>query len=361
MQGTAANAAPPPNALVVPPPVTLVNPPTGGASANPDADRVIDYDTPRYEPAGLPIVGGTSDIGVMAGAVLTLTRFNHGVRPYLWNMDLVASASFKNDASGNAEVIQQSYLWQLDLPGALGGNVRVNPAVSYERTINQGYYGVGNATPLYPANVPAGDLSRYNQFVAQEARVRELTRVKLRGPLDLMVATTYRYVSPETYAGSRLAADAATASPEGGPALRGLTGMSLAQLGVGFVYDTRDNEFFPHRGMYHQVGVKAVQGLPFEGDVRYVEAGAILAGFIPVARDVVVASRLVLDAEGGNVPFYDLSRWAVHVLRHDWGAAGRSRRPHRPLRRAREGHRQRRAQEHALRRARARSVAPRGR
>src|SRR5262249_40295314 len=52
----------------------------------------------------------------------------------------------------------------------------------------------------------------------------------------------------------------------------------------------------------------AAQGLPLEDDVRYVEAGAILAGFVPIAEQTVVAGRLFADAQAGHVPFYDLSR-----------------------------------------------------
>jgi hypothetical protein len=283
--------------------------PSGSAPADApsDGEHPIDYDTPRYEPAGFPILGGTSDIGVMAGGVFTLTRFDGGVRPYKWNMDLVASASEK-DGPGGAEIAQQSYLWQWDVPGLFGGKLRLNPAVSYERTINQGYYGIGNATAVYPADVPGGNLGRYNEFIAMEARVREFTRIKIGGPYDLMVATTYRWVNPETYPGSRLAQDAVARDASGAPMVRGLDAMSLAQLAVGVVYDTRDNEFFPHRGMYHQAGIKAVQGMPLKDDVRYVEAGAIVTGFVPVAHEVVVAARLLVDAQAGNVPFYDLAR-----------------------------------------------------
>jgi hypothetical protein len=287
--------------------------PSPGARADAPAagERPIDYDTPRYEPAGFPIVGGTSDIGVMGGVVFTLTRFDGGVRPYRWNMDVVASASEK-EGPGGPEIAQQSYLWQWDVPGLFGGRLRLNPAVSYERTINQGYYGIGNATPVFAASGAGGgannNLARYNEFIAQEARVREFTRIHVDGPYDVMVATTYRFVSPETYSGSRLAQDAAARDASGAPFVRGLDAMSLAQLAVGVVYDTRDNEFFPRRGMYHQAGVKVVQGMPLTDDVRYVEAGAILAGFVPIEHRAVVAARLLVDAQAGNVPFYDLAR-----------------------------------------------------
>jgi hypothetical protein len=297
-----------PGAIPIPPSRVFAPVPAGAVSDRPqEGEKPLDYDTPRYEPAGFPIVGGTSDIGVMAGGVFTLTRFDGGVRPYRWNMDFVAAASAKGGSEGT-EIVQQSYLWQWDVPGLMDGVLRLNPAVSYERTINQGYYGIGNATPVFSSNAPAGDLTRYNQFLAQEARVRELTRVKIGGPYSLMVATTYRYVRPEAYANSRLSQEAAENAAAGAAPIRGLGPMSHAQLGVGVVYDTRDNEFFPHRGMYHQVGVKVSQGMPFDEDVRYFEAGAILAGFAPIDEQTVVAGRLVADAQAGNVPFYDLSR-----------------------------------------------------
>jgi hypothetical protein len=308
---TASLPAPQLPPLVWPDPFSAPASPSSAArtDAPADVDRPIDYETPRYEPAGFPIVGGTSDIGVMGGVVFTLSRFEGGVRPYKWNMDVVASASEKQGPSG-AEIAQQSYLWQWDVPGLYGGALRLNPAVSYERTINQGYYGIGNATPVFRADASGSgvNLARYNEFIAQEARVREFTRIHVAGPYDVMVATTYRFVSPETYAGSRLAEDAAARDASGAPVVRGLDTMSLGQLAVGVVYDTRDNEFFPHRGMYHQAGVKVVQGMPLKDDVQYVEAGAILAGFVPLAHRAVVATRLLVDAQAGNVPFYDLAR-----------------------------------------------------
>src|SRR5215467_4734686 len=65
----------------------------------------IDYDTPRYEPAGFPIIAGSSDIGFQAGGVGTLTRFGGGVRPYVWNMDLVLTASAKTSPTNGIEVV----------------------------------------------------------------------------------------------------------------------------------------------------------------------------------------------------------------------------------------------------------------
>jgi hypothetical protein len=259
----------------------------------------LDYDTSRLEPAGFPLIGGDSDIGVEFGAVGTLTRFGGGTRPYAWNMDLLLAASIKSGPNG-AEVTQQSYLWQIDVPHAFGSNVRLNPAISYSNTINQGYFGVGNASSAVRPPVVNGEPGRYFQYNEREARLRELTRIGFHPPWDIGLATVVRYAAPNAYDGSKLAEDV------GAGKVLGYRKMTLGQLGAGFVYDTRDNEYFPHSGAYHQIGLRGVQGLPFDAHVGYGAFGAVLAGYLRLGGPAVFAARGVVDAEFGHVPFFDL-------------------------------------------------------
>ena len=201
-----------------------------------------------YEPAGFPLLAGNSDIGLeFAGSVGTLSRFGYGVVPYLWNMDLVLALSVKNGPNGK-EIAQQSYQWNIDVPGLAGGRVRLNPQLRYYRTVNQLYFGLGNASSARP---PAAASARYFEFDDRQASFRELTRVVLRGPFDVMVGTTYRYEDPHPYAGSRLETDANSG------AVRGVRPLSLFTLAGGVVYDTRDSEVFPRRGGFHQIGLRA--------------------------------------------------------------------------------------------------------
>jgi outer membrane protein assembly factor BamA len=259
----------------------------------------FDYDTSRLEPAGIPLFGGDSDIGVEIGAVATLSKLGHGVRPYEWNMDLLVSVSVKSGPSGHADLTQQNYLWDIDVPGLLGGRLRISPTVSYTGTINAGYWGLGNASsarrPAYVA-----DAERYYQYFDRSAMARELTRIRVHPPIDLMVSTTYRYESPRAYAGSRLAEDAAAGR------VVGLTPLSLVMVGAGFVYDSRDNEYFPRSGSFHQLGVRYAQGIPFDADVHYAALGAIFSFYRSIGGPFVLAWRALVDAEVGRVPFYDL-------------------------------------------------------
>ena len=102
------------------------------------------------------------------------------------------------------------------------------------------------------------------------------------------------------YPDSALSRDVAAGS------VLGVEPLSLFTLGGGIIYDTRDNEYFPHNGSFHQIGVRAVQGLPVGDDVRYAAFGAVLAKYLPLGGDFILAGRALVDAEFGNVPFYDL-------------------------------------------------------
>jgi hypothetical protein len=263
--------------------------------AAPDAEKV-DYATTRYEVAALPLIGGDSDIGFEFGAVGTLSHFSNGTVPYEWNMDLVLAASVKSGPSG-AEITQQNYQWNIDVPAVEGSAVRINPQVSYNRTVNQLYFGIGNATS---PNAPTGASARYFEFDDRQARVRDLNRIALGGPIDAMTGVTYRFEDPGPYANSKLAQDAAAGK------VIGVDPMSLVTLAGGIVYDTRDSEIFPRQGSYHQIGLRGTLGIPFDAGARYGAAGAMLATYKPIGGPFVLALRGVVDLEFGGVPVYDL-------------------------------------------------------
>jgi len=140
-----------------------------------------------------------------------------------------------------------------------------------------------------------------------------LARIAL-GPrgYDIVFIATFRAEAPQIYPGSELANDATKKNLDGTPFIRGLSAngsseLGVAMLGGGLIYDTRDDEVFTHSGTFHQVGVRAVQGLPFAADVQYGAFGANFCWYVPLFRRAAIfAARLAIDLEFGNVPFYDL-------------------------------------------------------
>ncbi|MGD0678393.1 MAG: BamA/TamA family outer membrane protein, partial [Polyangiaceae bacterium] len=266
----------------------------------------FDYFKRRYEPAGFPLIGGNSDIGFELGAVGTLSYFADGVKPYAWNQDLLASWSFKGGPTGGIELAQQSYQWNIDWLDVLGQSIRLVPQAAYTRTINVGYFGLGDASSDTVPGPPA-NRERYFEFVENLLYARTIARIHLGHACDILAAGTYRYVVPEAYADSKLAADErAPRGADGSPLIRGTRPLSLLSVAGGFGYDSRDNEVFTTRGMYHQVGLRLEQGIPLGDDVRYGEAGAILTDFQPITGPVMLATRIVASFQFGRVPFYDL-------------------------------------------------------
>lgn len=278
------------------------NPPIRAPSDSPDSAQLspaMDYTTARTEFAGAPMIGGNSDIGVQFGGVATVARFGDGIEPYRWNMNLVLTASVRSGPHG-PEIAQQSYLYHLDIPDLVPDVLRMRMTVSYERIVNQGYYGLGNASS---SEIPMdfnGPPQRYHEFDQRAVVLRTLNRIKLKRPYVLMVATNFRYVLPTAYFDSKLARDASQGT------LRGLHPLFPLAVGVGLGYDSRDNETFPTRGMFHQIGIRAAYAFPASASVQYGSVGTVLAGYVPIGGPFVFAARGVIDAQFGHVPFYDL-------------------------------------------------------
>src|SRR5689334_11280727 len=142
-----------------PPPVAVTRHDAPPVAVPEDDDSGIDYTTPRYEPAGFPLIGGNSDIGFQFGGVGRVTRFANGVRPFVYRLDLLLTASVR-DSGGKLGLAQQEYLVQLDVPNLVGGLVRTMSQVQFFNFVDAGYYGRGNATSARVPDVVQGNPAR---------------------------------------------------------------------------------------------------------------------------------------------------------------------------------------------------------
>jgi hypothetical protein len=268
-----------------------------------EAPLPLPLDPRRYELAGFPIVGGNSDIGVQFGGAATLTRFYDGAFPYLWNIDLLLSASAKDD-SGGFRLVQQSHVLRLDAPDLLSGRLRVDARASFQRTINEGYYGLGNASSAQPAPGQTSVGRRY-QFLQNETRLRTIARVHTASPIDLALGAIVRFEDPGAYVPSKLAEDLSPTAPGGAPTVYGGRPTFLGGLAAGAIVDTRDSEFVTRRGIYYQVGAGVTAGST--ESLAYGNASAVLSHYAPLPGPFVFASRFVASFQFGRVPFYDLA------------------------------------------------------
>jgi len=266
----------------------------------------IALDDRRYELAGFPILGGNSDIGFQFGGAATLTRFYDGAFPYLWNIDLLLSGSVKDDQNG-FNLVQQSHVLRLDAPDLWSGRLRVDTRASYQRTINMGYYGLGNAARADLAPPPGQtSIGKRYEYLQDEGRLRTIARFHTKTQLDFVLGGMLRYEAPGVYAGSQLASDLAARNPDGSPVVVGGQASLLAGVAAGIMVDTRDSEFVTRQGFFYQVGAGATAGSAEQ--VGYGNASAVLAHYAPLWGPLLFASRFVASFQFGRVPFYDLAQ-----------------------------------------------------
>lgn len=269
-----------------------------------------DEDLPKTEVAALPVVAGSSDIGVQLGAVGTITRLVKGFRPFRWDADAIISASFKDGPRG-FEIVQQSHDFRVDIPHIGGGPYRVSFGAFFERTVNAGYFGLGNGTLAIER--PDGTFGSRYQYTHTEARTRLNVRRKIKGHFDIMVGTQLRYIRPSAYVGSQLEADIVRRNPDGTPVIRGLEPIGMAVPGIGIIYDSRDHEIVPTRGAFDLVGFRAGVAVPASADIAYGGFSAVLRRYYNLAGPLVLAGRVITDFMAGHAPFYELAQGGLLI------------------------------------------------
>jgi hypothetical protein len=256
----------------------------------------------RYEFLPIPNVGGNSDVGVQVGVSFTLAHFYDQDYPYEWLLSGLVSASFKDGTEG-FRAVEQAHSLTLDLADLFDKKARLITTVGFVRQVDARYYGVGDASVVGGGPPGSGGTnSRYDEYTSQNAGLRSFVRIRTGTPVEPAFALAFRWQDPTAYTPSRLAEDA----PRG---VAGLEQTFLSTAAGGFIIDTRDDEFVPHRGVYDQVGVAGTVGTAEK--VAYGEASANFSSFLPLGRKITFATRVITSFEVGRAPFYDLQQGNV--------------------------------------------------
>jgi Omp85 superfamily domain len=293
--------------------------------------------------AAVPIVSYGSDELWGFGARFKLTDFGDGTRkPFVYSIEANIYAT-----TGGI----QSHWLALDLPQLGGSPYRLTLRVGYARAKYQPYYGLGNgsvhdpdadrcstaalepqlpgppnvcpATAEEPAN-PAFRGLRFYQYDVETFPNVQLTVLRpIAGPWSLLLG--YHFLidgfqplyRPDDYGqdtGSQLTADAQrgilvgwNGRPDPNDSYRRFK-QRYSELVAGVRFDTRDNEFAPTRGMFHELSVRgAAHALGSESNVW--GANLTLRLYqrpIPSYWRLVFALRLLADVASDGLPFYRL-------------------------------------------------------
>lgn len=270
-------------------------------------DTPAPRDAERTVVDGVPIVGGDSDIGWGGGFVGAITHFAPGAppdraNPWQWRIEASSLATFR--FSPGFGVPYQDHWVQLIVPGLAGGKVRLQTRVAFTQETEIDYFGIGNATPA-----PAQFDSPAYWYERTHPMVEGYARFALPDDFYAIAGGTFALDWLRVPAGTKLAQDMASASPE----VRSLLGdardhaVLVAQESVG--RDTRDNEIVPRRGTWSQLDLRISPALGPSMPYAYAEVLAVTRAYVPIGPRVVVALRALGDGLFGHAPFYQLAEY----------------------------------------------------
>lgn len=207
-------------------------------------------------------------------------------RPERWNASISGDVSFSTTGS-------YRLLALADFPAWWDG-WRASLAVAGLRANRLGYFGLGNDTPYSPDSVRSG--ARYFYAVSRTTQqIRATVHRRVVGRLRAFARGVYEHTSYRVLPGTNVFQGDLNAGTIDSAQMkfRDLSG----QLGV--VFDTRDNELDPHRG----VVLEALVG----GGDGYRRQTAQARGWVQPFERLTVAARVAVEAMPGDPPLAPLT------------------------------------------------------
>ncbi|MCK5798596.1 MAG: BamA/TamA family outer membrane protein [Deltaproteobacteria bacterium] len=255
----------------------------------------------RYEVSALPVLFGDTDRGVILGVYGVVVRFQRGYSPYRWRLRVSSRLSVVRRADDTLSLPFHDHVIRLDLPGFLHPRLRVDAEVAFRRYAATGYYGVGNASPDGRANT----IPDFTQYIRTHPGALLKGRWRFTRRLSLLLGAAFTYNWIGVTSGSKLAEDLNARDARLDDLLRGTSDHASLILTLGWLWDTRDQEFAPTRGMFHEISWRLSPGVEF----LFGGLNVTSRFFYPIFGErLVVAGRLVLDMLFGDAPVYELSR-----------------------------------------------------
>jgi hypothetical protein len=246
-----------------------------------------------WEFTGLPALNYDSDEGFGYGAVLALYDYgSSGLRPYRWTLQ--PTVFFTTEGRRDLTLF-------IDAPHLPGG-WRLSAFLGQEKQIATPYYGLGNGASYTPV-LEEGENPYYYRF----GRDRKILRAVLQRrigelPVRLLVGGQVAHFTIDPTPkneGSTLLLE------ELGPG-RTIPGGAENSLRAGLVWDTRDRESGPEKGVWTEALVERVdEALGSEsGYTRWTFTDRRYWRLTP---GLVLANRVILQEVTGDPPFYALT------------------------------------------------------
>lgn len=245
--------------------------------------------------AGLPIANVSSDTGIGYGLYGSAVH----------NADPGSDDPFKARIAAQLFFTTKKYQdhnIKLDFPSIGGSPYRFDILAGYERWQQSPWYGVGNlaprlkpydeASPGAPGTMPTKD---YYEYDVSWGRVLANVRRPVVGNLEVFGSYLFRFAVVKPYAGSYLV--------EQNPV--GIDGGLYARLALGVMYDSRDAEPSPTKGVFDEASVR-VSAAPVGSHWGVFGINLQDRRWFSIAGGdrLVLANRFIFDLRRGNEPFF---------------------------------------------------------
>ncbi|HEX3597112.1 MAG TPA: BamA/TamA family outer membrane protein [Polyangiaceae bacterium] len=251
-----------------------------------------------------PLVGGSSDIGIGGGLLGAIAHFAPGQKQYQWRIEASGIVTYSS-GNGLSHVPYTDVYALLTVPN-LGRGVRLELRPSFTRETTQGYYGMGNAS----VRSDALDHGSYYQYGRTHPTIKALVRLPISQGMFIRLANYFTYDTFVVPPDSRLEQDLKSKDPEIRKLVANANSHAVDFFEYGFVYDTRDDETAPKKGMYHEATVRYSPGGTSFFPYRYEQLDATARFYLTVAGDrITLAGRVVGDLLLDHPPFYELARF----------------------------------------------------
>lgn len=237
----------------------------------------------------LPIVGYASDWGLYGGGFIQ--RINYGVNELPFRSNLKADVTFSTKGNIVSKV-------EYERLKTFGKNIRSRFHIEGNRFNENNYFGIGNLATYSDELFDEGYFFYENREFFFNYRARKsLMYYGATGKFDVFTtATIWRVKTLSRDGETKFGLDQPVGFEPGW----------VNKLGIGFIADTRNNEFSPVRGYLYEVmfdtGIK-----PLGSDYSFTTVRGDFRNYIRLFKGVVFAHNIKAERIIGEAPFWALS------------------------------------------------------
>lgn len=240
----------------------------------------------------LPALGYSSDIGFVAGGLISRYHYREDVQPFQNYGQMAVLATTRG---------LFSFMFSLDQVEPLGlTDFRARNIFNTGRVLEGTYFGIGNNTPFTREQWDDEYYFYENYYLTLESRVRHTiweSDTRKNSRLDLVFISDVRQQAPQLKSAGNLLSESGSTSRDGGWTWMG---------GLGLQWENRDSEFAPTRGNTFLVELRASPGLASDYALYHLNVLATQYATTQIVFPVTAAFKIGYLQTGGDVPFFVL-------------------------------------------------------